>query len=83
MIMEVTIGAIQTLFLFNELVALYCLKMNVWLVNVYIDSCVFVMAHLFNYMYYKIKCREYSLLKQTLLEMANLLVSLIMIFLLF
>ena len=82
-IMESSILLLQTIFLTNELLILYLIPMNFWIVNVYIDTGVFVLGHILNFAYYKIKCREHTLTGQTLIEVTNLLVSLSLIFLLF
>ena len=63
--------------------ALFLVTSGFWVVNPYIDSVVFILGHMFNFAYYKIKCREHSLTRQTLLEGANFLISLSMVFLLF
>ncbi len=51
------------LFLGNELVMLYSIENEVWIVNKYIDTILFTMIHIGNFVYYKIKCRHYSLCK--------------------
>ena len=61
-IMESSILLLQIVFLTNELLVLYIVPMDFWIVNVYIDTSVFVVGHILNFAYYKIKCREHTLM---------------------
>ena len=83
MIVEVLIGCLQVLLLMNECLVLLILTDGLWLINPYIDLVLLSVTHLFNFVYYKVKCREYTISRQLGLEVLNLCIASTSVFLLF
>ena len=71
------------LLLVNSLLVVYIIPTDYWIVNPYIDTIVLVIGCVFNCIYYKIKCRDIGLVKFSVMEVINTLLSLSVIFVAF